>query len=206
MVVGAGVGRTGTHSLKMALELLLGGKCHHMVEVFEHPEQIPVWTDAVDGKSVDWTALMDPYRSLVDWPGASFWPELLAANPHALVLLSVRDPEEWYLSASSTIFLGLENRIDGGPPGMSTWMDTVRRLLRDRFSDQFHDKKAMMDAFERHNAKVRATVPSSQLLEWTPPDGWAPICARLGLATPEQPFPVTNTTAEFRQRFGIPER
>jgi hypothetical protein len=120
--------------------------------------------------------------------GASFWPELLAANPHALVLLSVRDPEEWYRSASGTVFLGLDDRIADGPPGMSSWMDAVRRLLGDRFSDQFDDQGAMMDAFERHNAKVRNTVPAGQLLEWT------------------QPFPLTNTSEEFWQRFGIANR
>ena len=206
-VVGAGVGRTGTHSLKLALEQLLGGKCHHMVEVLEHPEQIAVWTDAIHGKPVDWVALMEPYCSLVDWPGASLWPELLAANPQALVLLSVRDPEDWYRSASSTIFLGLGNRIEGGPPGMSSWMETMRCLLRDRFSDQFDDKAAMINAFDRHNARVRDMVPADQLLEWTASDGWSPICERLGVPVPEQPFPLTNTTEEFRQRFGgVPDR
>jgi hypothetical protein len=202
MVVGAGVGRTGTHSLKMALEQILGGKCHHMVEVFEHPEQIAVWTDAIHGKPVDWAALMEPYRALVDWPGASLWPELLAANPEALVLLSVRDPEDWYRSASDTIFLGLGNRIEGGPPGMSAWMETMRVLLRERFSDQFDDKETMIDAFQRHNARVRDLVPADQLLEWTPSDGWSPICERLGVPVPQDPFPLTNTTEEFRQRFG----
>jgi hypothetical protein len=190
----------------MALEQLLGGKCHHMVEVFEHPEQIPVWTAAIEGQPVDWAALMGPYRALVDWPGASFWPQLLTANPDALVLLSVRDPEEWYRSAFGTIFLGLGDRTGNGPPGMSSWTESVRGLLGDRFSDQFEDQSAMMDAFERHNAKVRDTVPASQLLEWTPTEGWAPICERLGLAIPEQPFPVSNTSEEFRQRFGIANR
>jgi hypothetical protein len=193
-VVGAGVGRTGTHSLKIALEQLLGGECHHMLEVFQHPEEIPVWTAAIDGTAVDWVALMEPYRCLVDWPGASFWPELLAANPDALVLLSVRDPEEWYRSGSNTIFIAL-NR----PPGANPWMDTMRRLLRDRFSDKLDNATAMMDAYERHNARVRAGVPASQLLEWTPSDGWDPLCERLGVAVPDGPFPVSNTTKEFRE-------
>jgi hypothetical protein len=203
-VVGAGLGRTGTHSLKVALEQLLGGQCHHMVEVFEHPEQIPVWTDAIDGKPVDWQALLEPYRSLVDWPGAAFWPELVAANPEALVLLSLRDPEAWYRSCSNTIFIALDNRPEGGPPGMGAWMDSVRRLLRDRFSDRLDDETAMIDAFERHNTKVRDTVSASRLLEWTPYDGWEPICDRLVVAVPDQPFPVTNTTNEFRAMFGLP--
>lgn len=86
-VVGAGVGRTGTHSLKLALERLIGGRCHHMVEILGEPEQIPGWIAAIDGKPVEWSELLGSYRALVDWPGASFWPELSAANPDALVLL-----------------------------------------------------------------------------------------------------------------------
>jgi hypothetical protein len=199
-VVGAGVGRTGTHSLKLALEQLLGGPCHHMLEVMGDPAQIPPWTDAIDGKPVDWNALLARYRALVDWPGASFWPEISAANPDALVLLSVRDPEAWYKSASNTIFLTFEHM----PEELKPWMNAVRRLLAERFSDRFDDPMAMMDAYERHNDAVRQGVPASQLLEWAPSDGWAPICERLGLPLPADPFPVTNTTSEFRSMVGMP--
>ena len=83
-------------------------------------------------------------------------------------------------------------------------MDEVRKLLHDRFSDQFDDPTAMMDAFVRHNDSVRNEVPASRLLEWTPGDGWDPICERLGLPVPGEPFPVTNTTDEFREMVGIP--
>ena len=199
-VVGAGVGRTGTHSLKVALEQLLGGPCHHMVEVFAHQEQIPVWTDAIEGRPVDWPQLMGDYVAQVDWPGASFWPELLEAYPDALVLLSVRDPEAWYKSTMDTIFLALGRSDEEIGP----WMVAVRRLLGDRFSNRFGDAAAMIAAFERHNDEVRVRVPPAQLLEWTPGDGWAPICARLGLAVPDGPFPVTNTTAEFRAMMDLP--
>jgi hypothetical protein len=87
-VVGAGVGRTATMSLKLALERLLGGRCHHMIEILTHPEEIPAWMDAIEGRQIDWATLTDGYVAQVDWPGASFWPELLQANPDALVLLS----------------------------------------------------------------------------------------------------------------------
>jgi Sulfotransferase domain len=196
-VIGAGVGRTGTHSLKQALETVLGGPCHHMVEVFGHPEQVPVWTDAIEGRAVDWEQLMDGYVAQVDWPGASFWPELLECNPEALVLLSVRDPELWYTSASNTIFQGL-TRSDGeiGP-----WMVAMKRLLGDRFCNDFGNRDAMTAAFERHNDEVRRRVPTGQLLEWSAEDGWEPICARLGVDAPEEPFPLTNTTAEFLANF-----
>jgi hypothetical protein len=199
-VIGAGVGRTGTHSLKEALETVLGGPCHHMVEVFAHPEQIPIWTDAIEGRPVDWAGLMKDYTAQVDWPGASFWPELLEANPDALVILSVRDPESWYTSASNTIFGGLV--LTGGELG--PWMGSMRRLLGDRFCDKLEDRDAMITAFLRHNDEVRQRVPAAQLLEWAPEQGWEPICARLGVPVPEQPFPLTNTTEEFRANFAMP--
>jgi hypothetical protein len=199
-IVGAGVGRTGTHSLKLALEQLLGGPCHHMVEIFDKPVQIAGWTGAIEGRPVDWSVLLADYRSLVDWPGASFWRELSGANPDALVLLSVRDADEWYRSASNTIFLAFDNL----PPELQPWMNSVRKMLRERFSDKFDDATAMTDAFERHNAEVRREVPAARLLDWTTADGWDPICERLGLAVPDEPFPVTNTTDEFRAMVGMP--
>lgn len=199
-VVGAGVGRTGTHSLKLALEKLLDAPCHHMMEILADPSQIPAWIDAIEGRPVDWSAMLAGYRTVVDWPGASFWPELSQANPHALILLSVRDPESWYRSASNTIFPGIDSMQGEG----RVWMDAVQRLLRERFSDQLDDPTAMMDAYVRHNVAVRAGVPAERLLEWQLGDGWEPICERLGVSVPDEPFPVTNTTAEFREMVGMP--
>ncbi len=199
-VVGAGVGRTGTHSLKLALEQLLGAPCHHMLEILGDPSQALAWIDAIDGRSVEWAVMLQRYRAIVDWPGASFWRELSQANPEALVLLSVRDPESWYRSASDTIFLS----FDRVPPELSPWMVAVRKLMGDRFSDQFENPTAMMDAYVRHNDAVRKDIPTDRLLEWNLGDGWAPICERLGLPVPSEPFPVTNSTDEFRQMVGIP--
>ncbi len=199
-VVGAGVGRTGTNSLKLALEQLTGEPCHHMHEIFADPGQIPTWTDAIEGRPVDWATFPADYGALVDWPGASFWPELSAAHPDALVLLSVRSPESWYTSASNTIF----NVLDNAPPEMQPWFQTVMTLLRERFSDRFDDPTAMMDAFERHNDAVRTAIPAERLLEWTPADGWEPICERLDVDVPDVPFPRTNSTDEWRAQLGMP--
>ncbi len=199
-VVGAGVGRTGTHSLKIALEQLLGGTCHHMTEVFSHPEELPAWIDAANGRPVNWEQMMKGYTALVDWPGASFWPELATANPDALVLLSVRDPDAWFTSCSNTIFEGMVAMQQQG----NEWMDAMRTLMRERFSDQLTDRAAMIAAFEKHNEAVRAGVPEERLLEWTASDGWEPICERLGLPVPNESFPKTNTTDEFREMLGMP--
>lgn len=196
-VIGAGVGRTGTHSLKVALERLLGGRCHHMVEVFTHADaEVPVWTAAIDGQQVDWHGLLGPYTAQVDWPGASFWPELSDAFPDALVLLSVRDPEGWYRSASNTIFRGMDGAAHGG----NDWMTAMLRLMEARFSSRLDDPAAMIEAYERHNDRVRSTIPADRLLEWTTSDGWDPICERLGVPVPDEPFPLTNTTEEFQAR------
>jgi hypothetical protein len=199
-VVGAGVGRTGTHSLKIALEQILDAPCHHMLEILGDPGQAPAWIDAIEGRPVDWSAMLLRYRAIVDWPGGAFWRELSQANPNALVLLSVRDPDDWYRSASNTIFLS----FDRVPPELAPWMVAMRELLRDRFSDQFDDPTAMMDAYVRHNDAVRQEVPASRLLEWNLGDGWDPICERLELPVPAGPFPVTNSTDEFREMVGIP--
>lgn len=199
-VVGAGVGRTGTASLKLALEQLLGGRCHHMLEIINDPAQVPGWTDAIDGRDVDWQELLSGYVAQVDWPGASFWREISAANPDALVLLSTRDPDAWYRSASNTIFLGFHNP----PPGLEQWFAKVHEMFGERFSADLENPIAMMDAFEHHNAQVRAGVPADRLLEWTPSDGWEPICERLGVAVPNQPFPATNSTNETRAILGMP--
>jgi hypothetical protein len=201
-VVGAGVGRTGTNSLKLALEHLLSAPCHHMFEIRDDRSQVAVWTDAIEGRPVDWSAMLAGYAALVDWPGASFWPELSSVNPEALVLLSVRDPDSWYRSASQTIFPTLSDP----PSEIRPWLNSVRRLLRERFSDRFDDPTAMMDAFVRHNAAVRAAIPSRRLLEWSLGDGWEPICERLGFDVPAEAFPHTNSTEEFRRRRETPTR
>ena len=142
---------------------------------------------------------MEGYVTQVDWPGASFWPELSEANPDALVILSLRDPDQWYTSCSNTIF-GMKMLADLG----DEWMQAMVRLMHDRFDGRFDDRDAMVAAFERHNDAVRAGVPRGQLLEWTAADGWEPICLRLGVAVPDEPFPRTNSTEEWRALVGMP--
>ena len=193
------MGRTGTHSLKIALEQLLGGTCHHMMEMFERPDQVALFTRAIDGEPTDWAEVYADFTAMVDFPGSLYWREAAAAFPDAPVLLSSRDAEGWYRSASNTIFLS----FDRTPPELRPWMEAVRRGLDARFCADFENKDAMIAAYEKHNAEVRAEVPAERLIDWTPSDGWAPICAALDLPVPADPFPVTNTTSEFRQMIGI---
>jgi hypothetical protein len=195
-VVGAGLGRTGTLSLKVALEKLLGAPCHHMMEVLTHPEQVPHWLSAARGVMPDWNELMKGYAASVDWPSAAFWPELAAANPDAIVLLSTRDSSEtWWNSANETIF----RNLDRAPPGM--WTDMIHSLFSSRFTPNIRDRAAAIAAYERHNAEVRARVPKHRLLEYQPGDGWEPLCKALGVPVPSEPYPKTNTREEWLARF-----
>ena len=197
-VVGAGLPRTGTTSLKEALTTLLGGPCYHMFELFGHPEHLPAWQAATDGEPADWDAVFAGYRAAVDWPTSAFWPELSAHHPDALVLLSTRaSPDVWWRSASSTVFPAM--RSSPGPDE-SPWTRMVLGMVERRFTAEFDDEDAAVAAYERHNAAVREGVPSEQLLEWKPGDGWQPICERLGVAVPDEPFPHSNTGDEFRSR------
>lgn len=194
-VVGAGLGRTGTHTLKVVLERLLGGPCHHMVEVFQHPEQQPLLQAAVDGAPLSaWGSVLDGYVAAVDWPMCRWYAELAAANPEAIVLLSVRDSADaWWRSASRTIFQGL-------PAEPTNEWDRWAVQLIDGHIGSHVDADVAKAGYERHNAEVRATIPAHRLLEWNATQGWAPLCEALGVPVPDEPFPVTNTTEEFNAR------
>lgn len=199
-IVGAGLGRTGTNSLQLALQQLLGGPCYHMVEVMADPDvRVQQWMHAMDGNP-DWDTIMDGYVASVDWPAAAFWRELAGEYPDALVLLSVRaSTEEWFRSFSSTI---LQVMLRDAPNGDSPM---PLRMLDERFTPDWRNPDACKAAYEQHNADVRATIPSDRLIEWQPGDGWAPICTKLGLAVPSGPFPHVNTTDDFRAMLGLGE-
>jgi hypothetical protein len=180
-------------SLKVALERLLGAPCYHMAEVFTHPEHVPLWTAAARGEPVDWHALFRGYVAAVDWPVAAFWPEVSAAFPEATILHSVRDPASWWKSASGTIFPASRN-------ASGEWRSMVDEMFARRFTAALDDEAACIAAFERHNADVRARAPKERLLEWRASDGWGLLCAALGTAVPDEPFPRTNTSEEFAAR------
>jgi hypothetical protein len=204
-VIGAGLGRTGTHSLKLALEQLLGAPCYHMIEVFGRPDDIPVWHHAVEGQLPDWGAFLAEFGAAVDWPVAAFWSELGEAFPDAIVLLSTRDTAGWWTSASRTIFEVVDR---GAPPDEPIFVDQmamIRSLFAERFTPDWRDETAATAAYDAHNQRVRTAVPADRLLEWHPGDGWDPICAALGLPVPSEPFPHVNTTSEFREMAQLDE-
>jgi hypothetical protein len=194
-VVGAGAGRTGTLSLKAGLEQLLDAPCYHMIEIFDHPEHVAAWRAAAEGDAVDWEALLRGYGATCDFPACLFWAEILEANPDAVVVLSTRsDSEQWWQSASQTIFSFDEADL---PPEMSDWYAMWRSVAQARFTPAWSDRDATIAAYERHNAAVRASVPRDRLVEWQPGDGWKPLCEALGVEAPAAPFPHLNKREDF---------
>lgn len=195
-VIGSGLGRTGTMSTKLALEQIGFGPCHHMVEVFMHPESLPLWVAAGDGQP-DWDAVFAGYQSMVDHPGCQFWRELMDFYPDAKVLHTVRDPEKWFDSTQATIF------APGRPePPPETPMGKFFAHLSSWYGGDRHDRAFMIDFFHRHTEAVVAGVPKDRLLVFEVAQGWGPLCDFLGVSGTGTPYPRENSTEQFQARAG----
>lgn len=198
-VIGVGVGRTGTYSLKLALNRLGLGPCHHMEEVLiNQATQVPLWTAAAAGHA-DWPAIYRGYNSAVDWPTAGFFRELAAAYPDAKFVITLRSAESWLDSFSETIYPFVTDR-ERVRDEMQPWIDmAVRVIAKTGFPDGL-DRAGLARAFDAHTAAVTATIPADRLLAFQVKDGWQPLCSYLGLPVPDEPFPRSNDRGEFWQK------
>jgi hypothetical protein len=195
-IIGAGVGRTGTYSLRLAINQLGLGPCHHMEEVVDKLSvQVPLWSAALNGNP-DWQAIYDGYKSAVDWPTAAFFRELIKAYPSARFVLTHRSPESWADSFSATIYKLLDER-DQAPPEMESWLEMVNGIVSETGFPGGLDREGLMKAFVAHNEAVKKTIPASQLLIYEVKEGWEPLCEFLGVPVPDEPFPRTNRREEF---------
>ena len=200
-VVGAGFGRTGTHSLRGALGELGLGPCYHMSEVIQDPERkVPQWVAAAQGKP-DWDAIFEGYASTVDWPSAGYWKAILAHYPEAKVILTTRSAESWYDSFSETI-AWLMRTPDTLPPHLHPWLQMGNDLIaKTTFGGRPADREHAISVFNAYEAEVKASVPADRLLVFRAADGWEPLCRFLGTPVPETAYPRTNTMDDFVTRF-----
>lgn len=213
-VIGAGFGRTGTRSLKAALELLGYGPCYHMSAVIAEPYRVRQWLDVGEGRSRDWDEVFRGFRSALDWPAAAYWRELAAHYPAAKVILTVRDPGRWYDSVSETIFrsalaerrLPLRRRVvrwlvARRAPDFALYPRMARATVIDPiFGGRVDDRAHVLDVYERHIAEVKTAIPADRLLVFDVTEGWEPLCAFLGAAVPEEPFPQANERAAWQAK------
>jgi hypothetical protein len=215
-VIGAGFGRTGTLSIKAALEEIGFCRCYHTVELVQHPQHAPYWERAGKGKSVDWDTLFEGYQATVDFPACRFYRELMRHYPDAKVLLTVRNPETWYESTRDTLYgarpsprqqLALAWRLPFSPRlwrYVQVHHITDKDIWKSAFHNRFKDKTYAIDVFNRHIEEVKGTVPPERLLVYSVKEGWQPLCRFLSVPVPTgTPFPHLNDRAEFRQRLDM---
>ena len=194
-VIGAGLGRTATFSLKFALEHLGLGPCYHMSEVLAGARRnIPLWLDAVRGRP-DWDSIFDGYQSTTDYPACSYWRELADYYPNAKVVLTVRDADSWFDSVTETIF---SDQMQGSLAG-SPAEEMMRGAVFSPFGDRVKDRGFMTDWFKSRNQAVIDALPANRLLVYSPKEGWGPLCSFLGVAVPDEPFPRINSRDELGQ-------
>ena len=213
-VIGVGFGRTGTLSLRSALQTLGLGPCYHMEDVIAEPRRVRQWLAIGRGAPADWDRVFAGYQSAVDWPVAAYWRELAAAYPRAKLVLTVRDPRAWYDSVRRTIF---HQMID--PPGgirtaafrtLAAVSPNLRAFLKMNeatvlqpiFGGEIADPQHAIAVFARHIEKVQASIPAQRLLTYQVADGWGPLCDFLGLPVPDSTFPHDNSAEVFHRKFG----
>jgi hypothetical protein len=206
-VIGAGFGRTGTLSLKAALEQLGLGPCYHQYELIGHPEHALSWSAANAGDADALRVPLHDYRSTVDWPGCTFWRELCDLFPAAKVVLSVRPPDRWYASFRDTVGAVLAlNRTRDVPPVFAPVIEMNDEVVRLRcFGPDYDvdDKTRVVASYEAHNAAVRSGVAPDRLLEFDVAEGWEGLCRFLDVPEPASDFPNINDREQFRELFGL---
>ena len=200
-VVGVGLGRTGTMSLKRALEVLLEAPCHHMIETLGRPQDDRIWLGALEGAPTDWDALYEGYCAAVGWPTVHFWRDVLAHYPDAKAVLTLRDPDSWYESFADTVYPVVSSDADpDGEASPEHRAMTRQVVLEGTFGTRFTDRAYALQCYADHVEQVRQSVPKGRLLEYDVAEGWAPLCAFLDVPEPDAPFPHVNTRTEFRLR------
>jgi len=201
-VVGAGFGRNGTNSLRTALELLGFGPCHHMAEVIESPKQLSLWRSLEQGDNAALMKALEGFRSQVDWPGAVYWETLAELNPNSKVILSTRDPDEWFDSMQATIVPFITSMSaqseDLHLKELAAWSKRV--IARDIFDNKMDDRAYATKIYRAHTSRVIDTIPRERLLIFQVSDGWAPLCEFLDRDIPSLDFPNTNSAANFRDK------
>ncbi|OBQ79308.1 sulfotransferase family protein [Mesorhizobium sp. WSM3873] len=195
-VIGTGFGRTGTDSMREALTMLGFGPCHHMSEVMAHAEQKRLWRALAQGAAPDWDRLFAGYKSCVDWPSVHYWRELIEAYPEARVILTWRSPESWWESFAKTILPAVIDSQDQESLG-------VALVTKQVFGGRPQDRAHAIAVYEANIEAVLKTVPAERLLVHKLGDGWAPLCAHLGVPVPDEPYPNRNTTKEFRTALSL---
>ena len=202
-VIGAGFGRTGTLSLKTALEQLGYSPCHHMSEVPKDFSQIDLFLRAANGEKVNWDVVFHGFEAAVDWPATAYYEELANEYPDAKIILGVRDPEAWYESVKTTIFLIPSNFprwLRKLVPSSNKFIEMIGKTVwENELNGRFEDKEQTIEVFLERIETVKEKIPSERLLVHRATDGWDPLCQFLNVPVPEQNYPWVNEGRQIRK-------
>ncbi len=203
-VIGAGLPRTGTSSLKQGLEQLLGGRCYHMFELIQRNEEDGVrWVQALQGDLEKLDAVLDGWAAAVDWPASIMWREMAERFADAVVVLSHRgSADTWWTSANETVWEAMR-RTEDGDDDVVRFFNRLMRRVAGLPQDGWDDPAIAKAWYDRHYAEVLDTIPTERLVIWQPSEGWEPLCGALGIPVPAEPFGHHNRKADFRARAGF---
>lgn len=213
-LLGVGFGRSGTMSLKGAIEEL-GFPCFHMIDLIigeNRDRDLPHWVKVANNEPVDWEEVFEPWEATVDWPAASRWEELVEAFPETPVLLNYRDFDGFYESCRHTILAVKQAAMAGElpedasreGPSPDLWGAIEKLIWQGDFQGRFDDKEWVRQMYWDRIETIKDTVPSERLIVWElGVDGWEPLCEALGVDVPDKPFPHLHDTNEFRTEFGL---
>jgi Sulfotransferase domain len=213
-LIGVGFGRTGTMSLKQALEQIGAGPCFHMIDLIQgenRDRDLPYWIRIANGEEVDWHEVFEPWESTVDWPACTPWRALVNAFPDAVCLLNHRDFDGWYRSCENTILAVKKAAMAGEiaedssreQPSPELWGVIEKLVWQGDFQGRFEDREWVRDMYYERIETIEREIPSDRLVVWKLGDGWEPICEKLGVDVPDEPFPHLHDTNEFRTEFGL---
>ncbi len=211
-IIGAGLPRTGTNTLREALEILGFSKTYHMKHLLVHPEDLHYWTTLKATGTTDWDALYDGYQATVDFPCYPWYKEHMKQYPDAKVILSTRPFEKWYTSFYSTIWKAqnppeAEKAAMGERVAADPRLQTVMKVMgfakqvmsEEHFQGKFLDKEFMEKVFDDHHEEAKRYVPADKLLVYDVTEGWEPLCKFLDVKVPNEPLPHTNKKEDFHE-------
>ena len=212
-VLGAGFGRTGTTSLRSALEELGFGPCYHVYQLFKDPSEIEFWENLYQGKEVDFDSFFTNYQAVFGFPGYYFYRQLMENFPKSVVILSYTDPDKWYEDAANTIFSAEHFKrekedakiVRQNNPFIADCLDRIYDLeqsaiLNGYFQGRFKDKKYTIIRFKQRIEEVKKVVPPERLLVYEIEQGWKPLCEFLDVPVPDKLFPHLNHPSSFQSK------
>jgi hypothetical protein len=202
-VIGAGFGRTGTLSLRQALDDLGVGPTYHGEDIVKSLRNISLWRRVAQGRPVAWESIFEGFGAAVDYPICSVWPQLADHYPDAKIVLTTRDPEAWWRSTRDTIYAArttLPKYLRRMYLPARWYVEVTDHFIWDgSFDGRFDDREYAIKKFEQHIADVKMTADPERLLVFDVAEGWEPLCEFLGVPVPDHPFPRLNDTARMNR-------